>query len=110
MLAVIKTGGKQYKVQVGDKIKVEKVEGEAGKEVIFGEVLLVANEEKEIKIGKPHIKDAQVKGKILGQKRTKKVIVFKYKPKKRYHKKQGHRQMFSEVEITGIELLNKKKE
>lgn len=104
MLAIIKTGGKQYKVKQGDKIKIEKLNEEIGKEVTFGEVLLVTDEEKEVKIGKPHIKGAQVLGKVINHGRSKKVIVFKYKPKKRYHKKRGHRQHYTEVEITGISV------
>lgn len=104
MLAVIKTGGKQYKVKKGDKVKVEKLDAEVGKEVVFDNVLLVAQEEKEVKIGKPHIKGAEVLGRVVKQARAKKVIVFKYKPKKRYHKKRGHRQMYTEVEITSIKV------
>lgn len=112
MLAVIKTGGKQYKVREGDKIRIEKLNSEVGKEVVFDEVFLVADEVtgdddtvksvKEIKIGKPKVRGAKVTGKVLAQGRNDKVIVFKYKPKKRYKKKQGHRQPYTEVEITKI--------
>lgn len=102
MFAIIKTGGKQYKVEKGGKLKVEKLDAEVGKEVVFDEVLLVSDDGKEVKIGKPLIKGAQVVGKVVSQDRADKVIVFKYKPKKRYHKKQGHRQMYTEVEITRI--------
>ncbi|GMX58716.1 MAG: 50S ribosomal protein L21 [Candidatus Microsyncoccus archaeolyticus] len=101
MLAVIKTGGKQYKVSEGDKIKIEKLDNAEGEEVIFPEVLLLENK-KEILIGTPFIKDAQVKAKVLKQGRNEKVIIFKYKPKKRYKVKKGHRQPFTEVEITEI--------
>lgn len=101
MLAVIKTGGKQYIVSPGDKIKIEKLEVEEGGEVIFEEVLLVENNDK-IEIGEPVIEKTKVKGKVLTQGKGKKVIVFKYKPKKRYKKKRGHRQFFTEVEITKI--------
>ncbi len=101
MLAVIKTGGKQYIVSPGKKIKIEKLEVEEGKEVTFEEVLLVEENDK-IEIGDPVIKTAKVKGKVLTQGKGKKVIVFKYKPKKRYKKKRGHRQFFTEVEITEI--------
>lgn len=107
MLAVIKTGGKQYKVKKGDKVKVEKLEVEVGKEVVFDEVFLVAKEDKdgsEVKIGKPKVRGAEVVGKVVKQGRADKVIMFKYKPKKRYHKKQGHRQMYTEVEITKIKI------
>ncbi len=102
MLAVIKTGGKQYIVQPGDKLKVEKLETEDGKEVNFLEVLLLENNKK-IEIGTPFLKDAKVTAKILGQVKGKKLIIFKYKPKKRYKRKIGHRQKFTEVEIISIE-------
>jgi len=102
MLAVIKTGGKQYLVQPGDKIKIEKIEGKEGEETIFEEVLLVEKDNK-VEIGSPLVKQAKVVGKILKQGKGKKVIVFKYKPKTRYKKKSGHRQPFTEVEILRIE-------
>lgn len=102
MLAVIKTGGKQYLVSPGDKIKIEKIEGKEGKEITFKEVLLL-EKGKKIEIGTPLIKGAKVFGKILKQGKNKKVIVFKYKPKKRYKVKKGHRQPFTEVEILKIE-------
>ncbi|MDD2913519.1 MAG: 50S ribosomal protein L21 [Candidatus Pacebacteria bacterium] len=101
MLAIIKTGGKQYKISPGEKIKVEKLEIEEGKEVVFNEVLLIEDKE-EVKIGTPFIEKATVTGKVLSQGKGKKVIVFKYKPKTRYKKKTGHRQMFTEVEILKI--------
>lgn len=102
MLAVIKTGGKQYIVSAGQKLKIEKLEVEEGKEVIFSDVLLVENEG-QIEIGDPLIKNAKVKAKVLRQGKAKKVIVFKYKAKKREKKKKGHRQPFTEIEITEIE-------
>lgn len=102
MLAVIKTGGKQYKVSPGDKIKVEKLDAEEGKEITFKDVLLV-EKNKKLQVGTPLIKGAKVTGKVLKQDRAKKIIVFKYKQKIRYKKKAGHRQPFTEVEITGIE-------
>jgi len=102
-IAIIKTGGKQYKVKAGDKIKIEKIEGEIGTKTEFGEILLLADEDgKEVKIGAPFIKGVKAEGKILKQGRGDKVIIFKYKAKKRYHKKQGHRQDFTEVEIMKI--------
>lgn len=102
MLAVIRTGGKQYKIAPGDKIKIEKVEGKEGKEIIFKQVLLL-EKNKKVEIGAPLVKGAKVVGKILSQGKGKKVIVFKYKPKTRYKKKAGHRQPFTEVEILKIE-------
>ncbi|PIR72463.1 MAG: 50S ribosomal protein L21 [Candidatus Nealsonbacteria bacterium CG10_big_fil_rev_8_21_14_0_10_36_24] len=103
MLAVIKTGGKQYLVKPGDKIKIEKIEKEGDKEIIFDQVLLVEKNRK-IEIGTPLVNGAKVVGKILRQGKSKKVIVFKYKPKTRYKKKAGHRQLFTEIEITKIEI------
>jgi len=100
-IAVIKTGGKQYIVSPKQKLKIEKVAGEEGDKIEFGEVLLFSNE-KIIEIGKPLIKGAKVIAKILKQGRGDKIIVFKYKAKKRYQKKAGHRQFFTEVEIKEI--------
>jgi len=101
MLAVIKTGGKQYLVSPKQKIKIEKINGEEGAEVKFTEVLLFATD-KIIEIGKPLIKNAKVIGKILKQGKGKKVIIFKYKAKKREQTKKGHRQPFTEIEIKEI--------
>ncbi len=102
MIAVIKTGGKQYLVSPGDKIKIEKIAEKEGKEITFKEVLLVEKNRK-LDIGTPFVKGAKVVAKILSQGKGKKVIIFKYKPKTRYKKKAGHRQLFTEVEITKIE-------
>ena len=101
MLAIIKTGGKQYKISKGDKIKVEKLDAKEGDEVIFGDVLLV-EKNKKTEIGKPLIKGVQVKGKVLKQARAKKVEIVKHKAKKRYNLKKGHRQYYTEVEIVEI--------
>lgn len=98
MFAVIKTGGKQYFVSPGDKIKVEKLKVELDKEIIFDQVLLLVKDKK-IEIGQPFIKSVKIKAKVLKQDRAKKVIIFKYKAKKRYQKKMGHRQPYTEVEI-----------
>jgi large subunit ribosomal protein L21 len=98
MFAVIKTGGKQYLVSPGDKIKIEKLEADEGKEVFFEEVLLLSKG-KAIKIGAPLVKGAKVTAKVLKQDKAKKVTILKYKPKKRYQKKKGHRQPYTEVEI-----------
>jgi large subunit ribosomal protein L21 len=102
MLAVIKTGGKQYKVEPGKKIKIEKIEEQEGKEITFDEVLLV-DTGKDLTIGEPLVKNAKVLGKVLKQDKHEKVVIFKYKPKKRYHLKKGHRQPYTEVEILKIE-------
>ena len=102
MLAVIKTGGKQYLVSPGDKIRIEKLDIKEGKEVKFSEVLLMEKRNK-VQMGTPFVKGAKVIGKVLKQGRTKKVIVFKYKSKTRQKTKKSHRQDFTEVEITKIE-------
>ena len=101
MLAIIKTGGKQYLVAPGQKIKIEKLNKKEGSEVTFSEVLLLEKGNK-VEIGTPTVKGAKVIGKVLKQAKAKKVIIFKYKPKKRYKKKTGHRQPFTEVEISKI--------
>lgn len=101
MLAVIKTGGKQYLVKPGDKIKVEKLDKKEGEQIAFSDVLLLEKDEK-IKIGAPIISGAKVEAKILKHGKGDKIIVFKYKAKKRYSRKIGHRQPFTEIEITGI--------
>lgn len=97
-IAVIKTGGKQYLVAKGDSIKIEKIPGEEGEKIVFDKVLLIGD-----KIGQPFIKGASVEAKILRQARARKVIIFKHKPKKRYKKKQGHRQQFTEVQILNVQ-------
>ncbi len=101
MFAVIKTGGKQYLVSPGDKIKVEKLDAEEGKKITFKEVLLLVDG-KDAKIGTPFVKGAKVEAKVLTQDRDKKVTILKYKAKKRYKVKKGHRQPFTEVEILKI--------
>lgn len=101
MLAVIKTGGKQYLVFPGDKIKIEKVEGKEGEEVVFDKVLLVEDKGK-VEIGTPFIEEKKVVGKILEQGVSDKVIVFRYKSKTRRKKKKGHRQKFTSVEIVKL--------
>lgn len=100
MFAIIETGGKQYRVSAGDKIKVEKLASEK-EEVVFDKVLMVVDGD-DVKIGDPMIKGASVSGKILEQGRGDKLIVFKYKSKTRQRTKNTHRQPYTEVEITGI--------
>lgn len=102
-IAVIKTGGKQYKVKSKDKIKIERIKGDIGDKVDFNDVLLVADEDgKDVKIGKPIVDGAKVEGIILRQARAKKITVIKYKAKVRYRRKLGHKQHFTEVEIGAI--------
>jgi len=101
MIAVIETGGKQYLVSSGKKIKIEKLETEQDKSVDFDKILLVADGEN-VKLGRPYVEGAKVSAKVLKQGKSNKVIVFKYHAKKRYHKKKGHRQPYTEVEIVSI--------
>ena len=101
MYAVIKTGGKQYRVQQGDVIFVEKLNAQADEAVTFEEVLLVGDGEQS-KIGTPVVAGAKVEGKVLAQVKAKKVVVYKYKAKKNERKKQGHRQPYTKVEIVAI--------
>jgi large subunit ribosomal protein L21 len=101
MLAVIKTGGKQYKVKTGDKIKVEKLPGKEDGKITFSEVLFLGDE-KSVRVGTPLIKGAGVEGKILKTAKEKKVVGIKFKAKKRYKVKFGHRQTMTEVEIIKI--------
>lgn len=101
MYAIIQTGGKQYKVQEGDTIFVERLDAEVESSVQFNEVLVVSADEK-VTVGKPLVEGASVNGKVLSHGKEKKVIVFKYKAKKDYRKKQGHRQPYTKVVIEKI--------
>ena len=98
--AVIKTGGKQYRVSEGDRIRVEKLAGDVGAEVTFDEILMLGGDK--VSIGMPLVSGASVKAKIVAQDRAKKVIIFKYRRRKNYRRKQGHRQPFTELVITGV--------
>lgn len=100
-LAIIQAGGKQYLVKTNDKIQIEKIDGKEGDTVKLGEVLMTAEGGK-INLGKPTIASGAVEAKILKQGRGKKVLVFKYKSKSKYRRKQGHRQSYTEVQITKI--------
>ncbi len=101
MLSIIETGGKQYLVKEGDKIKIEKLEGKEGDKVNFDRVLLI-NDDKKTEIGNPYLKNHNVEGEITKVGRSKKVIVFRYHNKTRYRKTKGHRQWYTEVKINKI--------
>ena len=101
MYAVIQTGGKQYRVQQGDVIFVEKLDCQAGDVVSFDQVLLL-NNDAETKIGAPVVAGAKVTGKAVAQVKSSKIVVYKYKAKKNERKKQGHRQPYTKIEITAI--------
>ena len=102
--AVIKTGGKQYRVAAGDKLRIEKLPGAVGDTVTFAEVLLIGagGEGAALQIGRPLLAGAAVDAKITAQDRDKKIIIFKFRRRKNYRRKTGHRQPFTAVEITGI--------
>lgn len=97
MKAIIETGGKQYAVEEGSEIYVEKLAGEAGDKVTFDKVLMADG-----KVGQPYLSGVKVVGEIVKQGKQRKVIIFKYNPKKNYHKKQGHRQPYTKVVIKSI--------
>ena len=101
MYAVIKTGGKQYRVQPGETIHVEKLDGAAGAKVEFTEVLMVAEGEN-VRIGHPLLDGVKVTAEVLAQERDKKILVYKYRRRKGWHRKQGHRQPLTAVKVTEI--------
>ncbi|MGN1349371.1 MAG: 50S ribosomal protein L21 [Anaerovoracaceae bacterium] len=103
MYAIVETGGKQYRVQEGDVITVEKLNVEAGDKVVFDKVL-VAGEGADIKVGKPYLEGCSVNGAVVENGKGPKVIIFKFKAKKDYRKKQGHRQPYTMVKIESITL------
>ena len=100
MYAIIATGGKQYRVSEGDVIYIEKIDAQVDSTVSF-DVLLVGNDG-DVKIGTPVVEGVKVEGKVVGQIRGEKIVVYKYKSKKNYRRKQGHRQLYTKVEITKI--------
>ncbi len=101
MSAIVKVGGSQLTINEGDRVKVEKIDAPAGQTVEFGEVLAIMNGDSFV-FGKPLVEGAKVEAKILKHGKDRKIIVFKYKPKKRYRKTQGHRQNYTEIEISKI--------
>lgn len=101
MYAVLETGGKQYRVQEGDILFVEKLDIEEGSSVDFDKVLLLSNDNG-LSVGKPFVEGAKVQASVLEQGKGKKIVVFKYKAKKNYKRKQGHRQPFTKVKIEKI--------
>jgi large subunit ribosomal protein L21 len=102
MYAIVRTGGKQYKVREGDLLTVEKLGGEVGQKIAFDDVLLFSDGET-VNVGQPVLDSVSVKGEIVEQRKAKKIIVFKYKRRKRYRRKQGHRQRYTTVRIDAIE-------
>ena len=101
MYAIIQTGGKQYRVSEGDVVSIEKLTAAEGEEVVFDQVLTVVSDS-DIKIGKPVVEGAKVTAKVVEHGKGKKILVFKYKAKSNYRKRQGHRQPYTKVEITKV--------
>jgi large subunit ribosomal protein L21 len=102
MYAVVATGGKQYRVEEGEIIRIEKLTGQVGDQVAFDQVLMIGDGEN-VRIGQPVVEGATVKASIVEQGKNKKILVFKYKRRKRYRRKQGHRQQFTAVKVNAIE-------
>ena len=102
MYAVIQTGGKQYKITEGEILKVEKLEGGAGDKLTLDQVLMV-KDESGTRIGTPTVKDAKVTVEVIEQGREKKITVYKYKKRKNYRRKQGHRQAYTKIKVEKIE-------
>jgi len=101
MYAIVSSGGKQYKAKEGEILRLEKLPGDVGAPVSFEEVLMFSDGEN-INVGKPNLENVAVNGKIVAQGKNKKIVVFKYKRRKRYRKKQGHRQQYTAVKIESI--------
>jgi large subunit ribosomal protein L21 len=101
MYAVIRTGGKQYRVEEGDVVKIEKILGDRGSQTTFDDVLLVGTDD-ETRVGAPNVEGASVNGTILEQDRDRKIIIFKFRRRKNYIRKNGHRQAYTRVRIDGI--------
>lgn len=102
MYAIVNSGGKQYKVEEGDILRVEKIRGEVGNKVEFEKVLMISDGEN-VNIGQPVVENAIVQGHIVEQNKSRKIIVFKYKRRKRYRRKYGHRQSYTAVKIDKIQ-------
>ena len=102
MYAIIQTGGKQFRVEKGTKLQVEKLEGEAGNEIVFPEVLLVSGQNGSPKIGRPYVEGSRVLATLVQHLRGPKIVVFKRRPKKGYKKTKGHRQDLTEIEIKEV--------
>lgn len=101
MYAVIRTGGKQYRVSEGDRLRVEKLPGDVGSKVELDEVLMLGGDK--VSVGKPLVEGAKVSAEIVSQDRAKKLVIFKFRRRKNHRRKKGHRQHFTELKITGIQ-------
>jgi len=103
MIAVVETGGKQYQISPGSIIRIEKLKAKKGEEVVLDKVLMIKEDDSETLVGNPLIAKARVTAEVLRQDRAKKIIVFKFKRRKNYHRKYGHRQAFTELKIKEIQ-------
>lgn len=103
MYAIVNTGGKQYRIQEGQILRIEKIAGDVGSEVSFDKILMLSDGEN-VTIGRPVLENVLVRAQIVEQDKAKKILVFKYKKRKRYRRKQGHRQPFTAVKINKIEM------
>ena len=102
MYAIVETGGKQYKIEEGEKLQVEKITAQVGETITLDKVLMI-NNDGEVHVGSPMIESAKVTATVVEQGKGKKIIVYKYKPKANYRRKKGHRQFFTEIQIEKIE-------
>jgi large subunit ribosomal protein L21 len=109
MIAVVETGGKQYQISPGSIIRIEKLKAKEGEEVVLDKVLMIKEDDSEALIGNPLIAKARVTAEVLRQDRAKKIIVYKFKRRKGYHRKYGHRQAFTELKIKEIQSGKTKK-
>ncbi len=103
MYAIVETGGKQYRVSEGDVVRIEKTDGEPGEEILLDKILLVGTGEEGVRVGTPFLEDVRIRAEILGQRRSRKIRVFKFKRRKDYRKRQGHRQDYTGIRIKAIE-------
>jgi len=102
MYAIVRVGGRQYKAELGQHLVTEKLPNEIGDELTFDDVLLVKDNQGTVTVGQPNVKGAAVKVRVAGQFKGKKIVVFKYRPKQRYRRKQGHRQRYTRLEVIDI--------
>ncbi len=109
MIAVVETGGKQYQISPGSIIRIEKLKAKKGEEVVLDKVLMLKEDDGETLVGNPLIAKARVTAEVLRQDRAKKIIVYKFKRRKNYHRKYGHRQAFTELKIKEIQSGKTKK-
>lgn len=109
MYAIMESGGMQFKVQEGDKLKVPKIAAEQGKEIAFDKVLLISRDDKEPLVGKPYLEGAKIEAQVLSTGRGEKVLVYKFRRRVKYRRKRGHRQDYTQIMINKINIPKKSK-